>query len=153
MEIAANGVSMGSRPATHPALPKSEEPVAMVRKKPDDTADLTIISRASQNAVDFTLIFRNCGIPGIIMAALCAACYWAIPWWGENISKPESAARISAMKSTADALTILAETSKELAAAETNRKDFELKISTQFSIIADFMTTIDKRLNHKDSDK
>lgn len=114
----------------------------VVRKPKDDTGELTIIGRASQKAVDFSLIWTRCGISGALFIAVCFASYWCIPWWGENISKPESQARIEGTKKTAEALVIMAEANKQHAENESKRIEWEQKIEA-------FLSNISSRLENK----
>lgn len=134
----------------------------MVRKKPseDKTEEMPAWTRASQWSIDLVYVVKNLGLPTTLGIAVVVGSWYGVPWYGENIIRPESASRIEATKATttalatfADAQKLAAENYKLSLSIEDKRQDNEVKFATQLKLISDILNGIDLRLskieNHK----
>lgn len=134
----------------------------MVRRKPseDKTEEMPIISRASQWSVDLVFIVRNLGLSTTLVIAIVVGSWYGIPWYGENIAKPESASRIEATKATALALATFAdarklseENQKISMTIEMKRQENEEKLASQMRLISEILTNVDLRLSKIEKSK
>lgn len=126
------------------------------KRKPSEekTEEMPIINRASQWSVDVVFIVKNLGLPTTLGIALVVGAWYGVPWYGENVLKPESVARIESSKSTAAALVtfadahkIAAENQKLSLTIENKRQENDEKFTTHLRVISEVLSTIDVRLS------